>query len=71
MDIRTTATCPKTWQEEAQTLPNWKGFVSKETQLSVLSIVPDVKKELERMEQEGAEAAESTADFRFGVEHEQ
>ena len=45
--------------------------MSKETQLSVLSIVPDVKKELERMEQEGAEAAESTADFRFGVEHEQ
>ena len=29
------------------------------------------KKELERMEQEGAEAAESTADFRFGAEHEQ
>ena len=70
VDIRTTRNLPKNVAEEAQTAAQLEGIVSKETQLSVLSIVPDVKKELERMEQEGAEAAESTADFRFGVEHE-
>lgn len=71
VDIRTTRNLPKNVAEEAQTAAQLEGIVSKETQLSVLSIVPNVKKELERMEQEGAEAAESTADFRFGVEHEQ
>lgn len=71
VDIRTTRNLPKNVAEEAQTAAQLEGIVSKETQLSVLSIVPDVKKELERMEQEGAEAAESTAGFRFGVEHEQ
>ena len=71
MDIRTTRNLPKNVAEEAQTAAQLEGIVSKETQLSVLSIVPDVKKELERMEQEGAEAAESTADFRFGADHEQ
>lgn len=71
VDIRTTRNLPKNVAEEAQTAAQLEGIVSKETQLSVLSIVPDVKKELDRMEQEGAEAAESTADFRFGVEHEQ
>ena len=71
VDIRTTRNLPKNVAEEAQTAAQLEGVVSKETQLSVLSIVPDVKKELERMEQEGAEAAESAVDFRFGVEHEQ
>ena len=71
VDIRTTRNLPKNVAEEAQTAAQLEGVVSKETQLSVLSIVPDVKKELERMEQEGAEAAESTADFRFGADHEQ
>lgn len=71
VDIRTARNLPKNVAEEAQTAAQLEGIVSKETQLSVLSIVPDVKKELERMEQEGAEAAESTADFQFGVEHEQ
>ena len=71
VDIRTTRNLPKNVAEEAQTAAQLEGVVSKATQLSVLSIVPDVKKELERMEQEGAEAAESTADFRFGADHEQ
>lgn len=71
VDIRTTRNLPKNVAEEAQTAAQLEGVVSKETQLSVLSIVPDAKKELERMEQEGAEAAESAVDFRFGVEHEQ
>lgn len=71
VDIRTTRNLPKNVAEEAQTAAQLEGVVSKETQLSVLSIVPDVKKELERMEQEGAEAAESTADLRFGADHEQ
>ena len=71
VDIRTTRNLPKNVAEEAQTAAQLEGIVSKETQLSVLSIVPDVKKELERMEQEEQEAEESAADFRFGVEHEQ
>ena len=71
VDIRTTRNLPKNVAEEAQTAAQLEGVVSKETQLPVLSIVPDVKKELERMEQEGAEAAESTADLRFGADHEQ
>lgn len=71
VDVRTTRNLPKNVAEEAQTAAQLEGIVSKETQLSVLSIVPDVKKELERMEQEEQEAAESAADFRFGVEHEQ
>jgi len=71
VDIRTTRNLPKNVAEEAQTAAQLEGIVSKETQLSVLSIVPDAKKELERMEQEEQEAAESAADFRFGVEHEQ
>ena len=71
VDIRTTRNLPKNVAEEAQTAAQLEGIVSKETQLSVLSIVPDVKKELERMEQEGEEVAESAVDFRFGVEHEQ
>lgn len=71
VDIRTTRNLPKNVAEEAQTAAQLEGVVSKETQLSVLSIVPDVKKELERMEQEGTEAAESAVNFRFGVEHEQ
>ena len=71
VDIRTTRNLPKNVAEEAQTAAQLEGIVSKETQLSVLSIVPDVKKELERIEQEEQEAEESAADFRFGVEHEQ
>ena len=71
VDIRTARNLPKNVAEEAQTAAQLEGIVSKETQLSVLSIVPDVKKELERMEQEEQEAEESAADFRFGVEHEQ
>ena len=71
VDIRATRNLPKNVAEEAQTAAQLEGIVSKETQLSVLSIVPDVKKELERMEQEEQEAEENTADFRFGVEHEQ
>ena len=71
VDIRTARNLPKNVAEEAQTAAQLEGIVSKETQLSVLSIVPDVKKELERMEQEEQEAEESAADFWFGVEHEQ
>ena len=71
VDIRTTRNLPKNVAEEAQTAAQLEGVVSKETQLSVLSIVPDVRKELERMEQEEKEAAENTVDLRFGADHEQ
>ena len=43
VDIRTTRNLPKNVAEEAQTAAQLEGVVSKETQLSVLSIVPDVK----------------------------
>lgn len=71
VDIRTARNLPKNVAEEAQTAAQLEGIVSKETQLTVLSIVPDVQRELTRMGQEAQEAAESAVDFRFGVDHEQ
>ena len=55
IDIKFTRNLPKNLQEEAQTASQLEGIVSKETQLSVLSIVPDVKKEIEKMEEEEEE----------------
>lgn len=55
IDINFTRNLPKNLQEEAQTASQLEGIVSKETQLSVLSIVPDVKNEIEKMEEEEEE----------------
>lgn len=52
VDIRFSRNLPRNLQEEAQTAAQLEGIVSKETQLAVLSIVPDPKAELVRMEQE-------------------
>lgn len=52
IEIKTTRNLPKNILEEVQTASQLEGMVSKETQLSVLSIVPDVFKEIEKMEQE-------------------
>ena len=51
-------------QEEAQTATQLEGVVSKETQLSVLSIVPNVSEEIERMKEE-QKASEDSAVERF------
>lgn len=52
IDIKTTRNLPKNILEETQTASQLEGIVSKETQLSVLSIVPDAKAEIEKMEEE-------------------
>jgi len=55
VEIRTTRNIPRNVLEEAQTAAQLQGMVSKETQLSVLSIVPDVQAEIERLEEEAPE----------------
>lgn len=52
IETKTTRNLPKNILEEAQTAAQLEGTVSKETQLSVLSIISDVKAEIERMEKE-------------------
>lgn len=55
--IKFTRNLPKNVQEEAQTAAQLEGIVSKETQLSVLSIVDNVKSEIEKMNEEQEEQA--------------
>ena len=50
--IQTARNLPKNLLEEAQIAATLEGMVSQETQLSVLSLVPDPAEELERMERE-------------------
>lgn len=49
---------PQNLQEEAQTAASLKGITSTETALGVLSIVDDVKREMDRMERENAALAD-------------
>lgn len=63
--IQTSRNLPKNVQEEAQTAAQLEGVVSKETQLSVLSIVSDPKDEIERMEREQNQREESAVDRRM------
>lgn len=58
IEIKTTRNIPVNTQNEAEIASTLQGVVSKETQLSVLSIVPDVKREIEKMEEEEVEARE-------------
>lgn len=53
---------PKNVLEESQTAQNLEGIVSKETQLSVLSIIPDVAAELKKIEKEQKEAQKKQMD---------
>ena len=64
LDVKTSRNLPKNVQEEAQTATQLEGVVSKETQLSVLSIVPNVSEEIERMKEE-QKASEDSAVERF------
>jgi len=50
VDIKTTRNLPKNITEEVAAASQLEGLVSKETQLSVLSIVQNITEEMERME---------------------
>ena len=52
IEIKTSRNIPRNVLEEAQTAAQLEGLVSKQTQLSVLSIVSDVKAEIKRLEEE-------------------
>ena len=70
IEIKTTRNIPVNTQNEAQIASTLQGVVSKETQLSVLSIVPDVKREIEKMDEEEEEARKklSAVDLLFADE---
>lgn len=67
LHFRFTPNIPANLLEEAQIAAQMEGIVSKETQLSVLSIVDNVKDELERIEEENEPKEETVVDrFMFG-----
>lgn len=57
VDYKFTLNFPANLQEEAQIASQLSGIVSQETQLSVLSVVSNIKEELERIENEGNDDA--------------
>ena len=71
IEIKTTRNIPVNTQNEAQIASTLQGVVSKETQLSVLSIVPDVRREIEKMDEEEEEARKklSAVDMLFADEN--
>lgn len=56
IEITFTPNLPKNLSNEADTAAKLEGIVSKETQLSVLSIVDDVEKEIKKLDKEEEEA---------------
>lgn len=58
IEIKTTRNLPKNIKEEVETAQMLDGMVSKETQLGVMSIVPDPAAEIEKMESEQDENKE-------------
>lgn len=70
--IQTSRNLPKNQMEEAQTAAQLEGIVSKETQLSILSVVQNPKDELDKIHQEERKREESVIDQRmFGVRDDQ
>lgn len=65
IDIQFTANYPANYENEAEVAKNLEGVVSKETQLKVLSIVDNIKDELERLEEE---SLPSVVDNVYGAE---
>ena len=63
IDIKFTANYPANLESEATVAKNLEGIVSKETQLKVLSVVDNVKDEVERLE---AEQLPSVIDNMYG-----
>lgn len=72
IDIKTTRNLPKNISEEAEAASMLEGLVSKETQLSVLSIVQNVTEEIEKLEKEKADLENDVVTNRmFGDRNEQ
>ncbi len=72
IDIKTTRNLPKNISEEAEAASMLDGLVSKETQLSVLSIVQNVTEEIEKLEKEKADLENDVVTNRmFGDRNEQ
>lgn len=65
IDVQMTRNIPKNIKEEAEIASQLEGVVSKETQLSVLSIVPDPAEEIDKMEAESEKEQESIVDNRM------
>lgn len=71
LNYKFTRNIPRNTADEADTAGKLQGVVSKETQLSVLSIVDNPQQEIERMKQEQGEAGYNTdpnGDFIVGEE---
>lgn len=64
LDYKFSRNIPRNLQDEAETMQKMEGIVSKETQLGVLSIVPDVKEEMDRIKEENT--PESGYDIEVG-----
>lgn len=62
LDFNFTTNLPKNLLEESQIATNLEGIVSHETQLKALSIVENVKDELDKIEKEAEEGKESVLD---------
>ena len=65
IEFTTSRNLPRNILEESQTAKNLEGVVSKETQLKILSIVDNVKDEIERMEKEQEEQEKRMDQYSF------
>ena len=65
IEVQMTRNIPKNIKEETEIASQLEGVVSKETQLSVLSIVPDPTEEIDKMEAESEKEQESIVDNRM------
>ena len=68
VDYKFTQNFPANLQEEAQIAQQLSGIVSQETQLSVLSIVEDVKAEMDKIEAEAENSAPPALDHIFATQ---
>ena len=66
IDVTFTRNLPKNRLEEAQTAQAVDGIVSHETQLTLLSFVPDPKEELEKLDEETNERMDSVLSRTYG-----
>ena len=67
IEIKFTLNMPKNVASEADTAQKLDGVVSKETQLSVLSIVEDVEEEIKKLDKEKEEAAKKAEEISNGI----
>ena len=65
IEVQMTRNIPRNVKEETEIATQLEGVVSKETQLSVLSIVPDPAEEIDKMESEDEKGEESIVDSRM------